>query len=435
MSITKGYAKYALFVITFANFLSYCDRQIVSALEKELTQAYGLTEVQFGELWTAFTIGYMVFAPIVGYLADHTTRTKILAGCIFLWSLATIASGVAPNKSALLAARFFIGIGEAGCLVIGPALISDFFDKEHRGRALARFFLGLPLGGTAGYLLPARIPDWHFAFFVAGVPGLIVALLVWWMIDPPRGGEETLSHEHIHGIKPYRDLLKNRTLLLIILAQAFAVIIIVPLLHFGVRFFELKHKMTKQEATLSLGLMALAAGFLGTWLSGVLGDKLAKRMRGAYALLAGVAFIFGMPWLLLGFTTSPKWLVLPALTIGAFHYFFCMPAVNTQIANCVTAKQRGMAFALAVFILHLLGDSLAPILFGEASHFLAERVAPMLDIKVPPHVWGRQTAFVIFSFSMALAGTCCLLAFRTAERDEVRAELENQSDNQAPAHA
>jgi MFS family permease len=159
-------------------------------------------------------------------------------------------------------------------------------------------------------------------------------------------------------------------------------------------------------------------------------------MRGAYALLAGFAFLFGMPFLLLGFTTSAntKWLVLPALTIGAFCYFFCMPAVNTQIANSVTAKQRGMAFALAVFILHLLGDSLAPILFGEASHFLAEKVAPMLDIKVPPHVWGRQTAFVIFSFSMALAGICCLLAaFRTAERDELQAELENQSDNHPPS--
>jgi MFS family permease len=459
MHITKRYAKYALLVITLANFLSYCDRQIVSALEIELSHAFNLTEVQFGGLWTWFTVGYMVFAPIVGFLADRAVRTKIFAVCIFLWSLATIGSGLAQSRVELSAARFFIGIGEAGCLVIGPSLIADFFDKKRRGWALSWFFLALPLGGTAGYLLaagivthphPARhhregqaithvgpaastnadggaddnatgpaleedtripgVPDWRLAFFVAGIPGIAVGALVWWMMDPPRGGEKTPLHDHMRGFRGYLGLFRNRTLVLIILAQAAAVIIIVPLLHFGVRFFEIKHQMKKLEATLSLGMIALVAGSLGTWASGVLGDRLAKSVRGAYALLAGIAFLFGMPWLLLGFTTKPKWLVLPALTIGAFCYFFCMPAVNTQIANTVSAKQRGMAFALAVFVLHLLGDMSAPLAFGEASRYL-----------------GRQTAFVAFSFSMVAAGLLCLAAWWTADADELRAQAEDQA--------
>jgi len=120
---------------------------------------------------------------------------------------------------------------------------------------------------------------------------------------------------------------------------AFAVITLVPLLHFGVGFFEQERHMPKTEATLTLGTLALLAGGLGTWLSGLLGDKLARRYQGAYALLAGFAFIFGLPWLLLGFTDNPFW--LPALGMGAFCYFLCMPAVNTQIANAVQARSPG----------------------------------------------------------------------------------------------
>src|SRR5262245_540280 len=169
-----------------------------------------------------FTVGYMVFAPIVGFLTDRYRRTRIFAVCVFLWSLATIGSGFAPNKHVLFAMRFFIGIGEAGCLVIGPTLLSDFFPKEARGKALSVFFLGLPLGGTAGYLVGGQLHEnIRKAFLVAGLPGFAIAALIWFMTDPPRGGEEPGSHAPIKGVRPYLDLLRNRTLLLIILAQAF----------------------------------------------------------------------------------------------------------------------------------------------------------------------------------------------------------------------
>ena len=146
MSRTKLYLVGALTLIFFANFLSYCDRTIVSALETELKASFNLSTPEFGGLWTAFTLGYMLFAPIVGYLADRITRTRLLGVCILLWSWATIASGLATTAEILFAARFFIGIGEAGCLVIGPALISDLFSKAHRGAALSAFYLGCTPG-------------------------------------------------------------------------------------------------------------------------------------------------------------------------------------------------------------------------------------------------------------------------------------------------
>jgi predicted MFS family arabinose efflux permease len=410
--ISRHYAMYALLIIFLANFLSYLDRQVVSGLEKELTAAFTLGEEGFGGLWTAFTVGYMVFAPVVGKLVESKNRPRIFGVCVFIWSLATIWSGWATTLTELYAARFLIGIGEAGCLVIGPTLIADYFSPQVRGKALAIFFLGLPLGGTAGYGVAAVVTQyigtWREAFYFAGIPGIALAVLVWLLIDPPRGGAAVDAHGHGHvkfeGFTPYLNLLKNRTLMLIILAQAFAVIILVPLLHFGVKFLEDKFQMAKMEATLSIGSIALVAGSLGNLLSGVIGDLLAKRIRGAYALLAGVAYLAGAPLLIIGFTTDSKVIMMIALMAGAFCFFLCMPAVNTQIANSVPHQVRAMAYALAVFILHLLGDTFAPILFG--------RVSTMLD---------RQNAFVLFSCALFAAGTCALLAAITARRDELQA--------------
>src|SRR6185437_9796327 len=120
-----------------ANFLNYLDRQLVSALEKPLSDSFHLSESQFGLLWTLFTVGYMVCAVPVGLLADRTSRPRLFSVCVVVWSVATVASGMTHSRHVLYAARVLIGVGEAGCLVVGPALISDFFSLRRRGRALS----------------------------------------------------------------------------------------------------------------------------------------------------------------------------------------------------------------------------------------------------------------------------------------------------------
>lgn len=458
--ITLRYSIYALLVIFAANFLSYLDRQIVSGLESELEKAFDLSRAAFGWLWSTFTVGYMIFAPLVAYLATSGNRPRIFAVCIFVWSLATIWSGWATYVPELFIARFLIGLGEAGCLVIGPTMISDYFRKEVRGKALSVFFLALPLGGPAGYITAAVVTQyfgtWRDAFFFAGVPGLVLALLVWLLVDPPRGGESADLHGHggkFEGFAPYLALLKNRTLMLIILAQAFAVIILVPLLHYGIRYVELKFQLNKIHATECI-VPVLIAGCVAMAFSGLIGDRLARRIQGGYALLAGVGYILAAPLLIVGFLATSKTLMVAALTSGGFFLFLCMPAVNTQIANSVSPQTRAMAFALAVFILHLLGDTLAPPVFGRVDELLGERatlrligaasttgiaadplsgVTPFLAAatlqaeRMHRTVMGRQIAFVTFSCALFLAGACSLLAVRTARRDESVADAPRES--------
>jgi MFS family permease len=435
--VTKRYLRYALAVIFFANFLSYLDRQVVATMETQLTKSVadgglGLTLAEFGWVGSAFTIGYMVFAPIVGYLITRHRRPRVFAACVLIWSLATVGSGLAPHKLVLYATRFFIGVGEAGCLVIGPTLLSDYFSKDVRGRILSIFFLALPLGGATGYIAGAKITqllDWHWAFYIAGAPGFVVAVLIWMLVDPEPSDDAAVdAHGHPlpkapaaaapdysarpwivrtalnirDGALRYLSLLSNRTLLFIILAQAFAVMFLQPFLHYGIGFFEEVRHLQKDKAALLLASIALVAGALGNALSGFIGDRLNRKVKGAYALMAGIAFCVGMPFMLVGFSSSTIPLAAGALGLGAFCYFLCMPAVNTQIANSVEADKRAMAYALAVFILHCLGDTAALPAFG----------------KVSTVVGGKQTAFLIFSCALLLAGACCFLASKFAPKLE-----------------
>ncbi len=156
-----------------------------------------------------------------------------------------------------------------------------------------------------------------------------------------------------------------------------------------------------QSSLAMLAMMAL--GSVGMVISGWIGDRLASRFRGAYALVAGVGFLLGWPCLLVGFRSPEFWVFLPALVIGCFCMFLCMPAVNTQIANVVHPTQRAAAWALAVFVLHLLGDTAAPPIFGMCDEWL-----------------GRQQAFEIFSAALLLASLCCFWAARTSAADIAR---------------
>jgi MFS transporter, Spinster family, sphingosine-1-phosphate transporter len=414
-------AFWALGIIFAANFFNYLDRTVVSALEGQLRPALQLEKWEYGLLWTLFTIGYMVCAVPIGLLADRYRRTRLFSVCIVIWSIATICSGLAETKWMLYAARVFIGVGEAGCLVIGPSLISDLFSKRVRSKALSWFYLAMPLGGTAAYVMTGLFLDigWRNLFYCAGVPGFAIAVLIYLLPEPERGGTEGTAHG-MHGggsVADYLRLLRIPTLLLIILAQALAVILLVPLLHYGVEFFVKVRHMGEEHARIALGIMALVGGGAGTIVSGFLGDRLVRRTKRAYAILAAVSYLAALPCLLIGFTDEREPVFLAALVAGSFFLFLCMPAVNTQIANSVPPAQRATAWDLAVFILHLLGDMLAPPIFGKVCEAI-----------------GDQQAFTYFSTVLAGAGLCCIAAIFTARRDADRVAHIMSADSEARAH-
>lgn len=404
---SKRYSLYALAIIILANFLNYLDRFVASASEEGIRDSIRMGPGTWGWVYAAFTLGYLLASPFVGAFSDRYSRPKIFAACVAVWSLATIGCGLAQEVWHLILFRILVGVGEAGCLAVGPALVSDYFDPRVRGRAMSAFFAALPLGAIAGFVLAEALqPNWRAAFYAGGLPGLALMVAIFMLIDPPRGGHENLGHSGpSKGLKQYLSLLRNRTLLFIMIAQSFAAFALIPLVHFGKEFFKDVKGWTGGQITAALGV-GMLAGIFGSIISGAVGDRLSKKWPGGYSLVAAIGFLLGLPLLWLAVYTSSREIGTAALIGTFFLYFACMPAVNAQISTVSSPTQRSMAYAMAVFVLHILGDTISPPLFGYVEHHHS-----------------RLFAFQIFPFVLIGSAVLCFAAFWTAPRDIAKLRL------------
>src|SRR5215470_16397073 len=142
-------AYYGLIVVTL-NFLNYIDRYILAAVLPRMQSELSLTNTQAGLLATAFLFAYFITSPIFGALGDRLSRTRLMTVGVAAWSVATAATGIMRSFVQLMLSRSFVGIGEAAYGTISPALLSDYFPREKRGRAFAVFYVAIPVGAAAG---------------------------------------------------------------------------------------------------------------------------------------------------------------------------------------------------------------------------------------------------------------------------------------------
>ena len=193
-AVTARLAARGLAVLTLINLFNYLDRFVVASLVESLRDSeLRLTDTQSGALMTGFIVVYMVASPFFGVLGDKGSRPRLLALGVFVWSLATAAAGLAKSFASLFAARAAVGIGEAAYGTIAPSLLADYFSKEKRGRVYAIFFCAIPIGSALGYIVGGYADThlgWRSAFFVAGLPGLLLAFLALTLPDPPRGASD-----------------------------------------------------------------------------------------------------------------------------------------------------------------------------------------------------------------------------------------------------
>ena len=181
--VHRGAAK-ALSLLLTINLFNYIDRSVLAAVEPPISAEFHLTEEKAGLLASAFLYAYMFGAPILGRLAERFSRWWIVAGSVAVWSLASGWTGRAGSFGVLLASRVIVGIGEAGYGPAAPALISDYFPIERRGRMMAVFYLAMPVGSALGYVLGGQVNEWlgwRWAFLLVVIPGLVLAAISFFM--------------------------------------------------------------------------------------------------------------------------------------------------------------------------------------------------------------------------------------------------------------
>jgi MFS family permease len=356
---------YGLSVVTVLNFLNYIDRYILAAVLPRVQNELALTNAQAGLLATAFLIAYFATAPIFGMLGDRLSRTRLMALGVGAWSVATAATGLMHNFLNLILVRSFVGIGEAGYATVSPSLLSDYFPRSQRGRAFAVFYVAIPAGAAVGYLLGGLIEPvlgWRAAFYVVGLPGVVMALLALTIPDPPRGSTET-SAAPASGGPALIQFCRNRAYSGTVLGYAAYTFALGGLAFWMPKYLEQVRGIELERANYVVGLITVLAGLGGTFTGGYAADLLSSRLKHGQLWICGLSSVAAIvpTWLALT-VTSPAY---AGWLFGAeFLLFLSTGPVNVAIVNVVPIGARAMAMAVSIFVIHLLGDAISPPIIG-----------------------------------------------------------------------
>ena len=371
----------ALAILAGINLLNYLDRYVVSALLPEFKRApMHLNDFELGTLMSGFLIVYMLAAPMFGRLGDRGSRPRPIAIGVFLWSLATGLSGLARNYAQLLAARAVVGIGEAAYGTIAPSLLADFFARRTRGRAFAIFNMAIPVGAALGYIVGGAMRQrfsWHAAFYVAGIPGVFLALWILRLPDPPRGSKDDADSQHAageashapqaHSWAVYLRFLRQRPYVLTVLGYAAYTFALGGLAFWMPTFLERVRGIPAVKASAGFGEIVVLTGFVGTFLGGWLGDYWLRYSRQAYLWMSGWITVLAVPAVYVALAAGQPSAFYPALIIAELLLFMSTGPINTAIVNLVSPAERASAVALSILTIHLLGDVLSPSIIGALS--------------------------------------------------------------------
>jgi MFS transporter, Spinster family, sphingosine-1-phosphate transporter len=364
----RSAAYYGLAVVTLLNFLNYIDRYILAAVLPRMQSELQLTNTQAGLLATAFLVAYFLTSPIFGVLGDRLSRTRLMALGVCAWSVATAATGLMRGFAQLMAARSFVGIGEAAYATISPALLSDYFPRSQRGRAFAVFYVAIPVGAAVGYLLGGVIEPalgWRAAFYVVGLPGVVMALLALTVVDPPRGASEaavTPSREPVGAT--LRSFARNVAYAGTVLGYAAYTFALGGLAFWMPGYLEQARGLDLSRANYLVGAVTVVAGLGGTFVGGYLGDVMAARMRQGQLWLCALSSLLGIlpTWFALTVESAPAYLIW--FFVAEFFLFLSTSPVNVVIVNAVPVSARAMAMAVSIFTIHVLGDAISPPIIG-----------------------------------------------------------------------
>ena len=375
-------AYYGLAVVTLLNFLNYIDRYVIAAVLPRMQAELGLTNTQAGLLATAFLVAYFITSPFFGALGDRFSRTRLMAVGVGAWSIATAATGVMRNFGQLMMARSCVGIGEAAYGTISPALLSDYFPRSQRGRAFAIFYVAIPVGAAVGYLAGGLIEPalgWRAAFYVVGLPGILMACLALTIPDPIRGATEDSAPSSPESVRStLLGFSSNFAYCGTVLGYAAYTFALSGLAFWMPEYLERVRGLPLAQANFVVASVTVVAGLLGTFVGGYLGDFLSKRIKHGQLWICGLSSLAATvpAFFALTVPSAPAYVVW--LFLAEVLLFLSTGPVNVVIVNVVPIGARAMAMAVSIFVIHLLGDAISPPIIGVLADFSSLSRAVMI---------------------------------------------------------
>ncbi len=375
---------YALGILTLVYTFNFIDRQLLSILQEAIKSELLLTDAQLGLLTGfAFAMFYVTAGVPIARLADRSNRKNIVAASVGLWSFMTAVSGFVQSYAQLLLARIGVGIGEAGGSPPSHSIVSDIFPKEQRASALSFYSTGVNLGIMFGFLFGGWLNEffgWRVAFLVIGVPGIILAGIVFATVPEPIRG--LLENKKASDTQvPFRDVLsglwQRKTFRHMGLACGLNAFAGYGTVNWAASFFIRSHGMTTGELGTWLALSTGLVGAIGIFVGGFLGDKLGARDKRWYLWVPGLSTLLVVPGMLVVFLTSNTYLALVCMFVPGFLQNIYLGNSIATTHNLVGLRWRSTSSAILFLILNIIGLGLGPFAVG----LLSDMFDPSLGIE------------------------------------------------------
>ncbi len=377
MTVSPAYRRYVLLILMMVYAFNFIDRQLLVILQESIKTELKLSDTQLGLLTGfAFAMLYVTMGLPLARLADKSNRKNIVAVCLTLWSGITALTGMATSYMQLLLARIGVGIGEAGCSPQSHAIISDYYPVEKRATAISIYSMGIYLGIFIGYMGGGIINQyygWRAAFYVMGIPGILLALLLFFTVrEPVRGASDLIKKASPDRSvwEVIRYLFSKKTFIFLSIGAGFIAFAQYGIGNWLPSFLFRYHGMQSQEIGIANALLIGIGGGLGTYLGGFLGDRYGRKSPGWYLWIPMIAALVALPFSLAAFFIPQKYAVLalffPVILLNTVYFAPTIAITHTL----VPANMRAVASSILLFILNIIGLGGGPLATGVLSDWL-----------------------------------------------------------------
>ena len=403
---SRNYRRYVLGVLVFVYVFNFIDRQILSILMQPIKEDLLLSDTQLGFLsGIAFAVFYATLGIPIARLADRSSRVNIIASALAIWSIMTAVTGLAQNFWQMALARIGVGIGEAGCSPPSHSLISDYFPPDTRATALSIYALGIPIGILFGFLAGGWIEQffgWRYAFFVVGLPGVLLAILVKLSLkEPPRGHSEAVKSDgpppEIKRVIAY--LWERKSFRHLALAAALHAFVGYGMTTWLPTFLSRSYGMESGEIGTWLAMLVGVAGGLGTISGGLISDKFGAKDARWYMWVPAITLGISVPFFISAFVADQKLWTLMLLIIPLYFGTFYLGPTFAMVQGLVEVRMRAISAAVLLFVLNLIGMGLGPQAVGIVSDLLtptfgAESLRYALMLVFLGNLWSAYHYFI-----------------------------------------
>ena len=378
--LSPRYRLWLVSLLVVVSALNFADRAVLSVLAQPIKEDLQLTDAQLGLLHgLGFAVLYSLLGIPLGWLAERVSRKGLIAACLALWSLMTAACGYAAGFVSLLLGRIGVGVGEAGFQPAAYSLISDHYRMNRRASIIAIVMLGSPLGFLLGQSVGGWVASewsWRTAFIVMGLPGVLVALLVWLTLrEPPRGLAEgratTARPPSLRTV--LATLWAKPAFRHVLCAGAITGFTLNAVAQFVLPFYLRGFGLPLAVAGAIFGVVAFTSNGLGMLAGGFGVDRLSRRDPRWGMWLPGLSVLLAGPFYFAAFASRQAAVSLTMLWLANFTLITFMAPTLAAPQNLVGPHMRAVAASVYAMVIGLIGAGLGPWVVGLASDFFAAR--------------------------------------------------------------